>query len=898
MTKKKVYIISHSHWDREWYLPYEQHHMRLVRLMDDLLEIFKTNPDFNSFHLDGQTIILDDYLQVRPEKREEVQAAIDNGKLKIGPFYILQDDFLISSESNARNTMIGLEESRKWGDPVMLGYFPDTFGNMGQTPQMMKEAGIEAAAFGRGVKPTGFNNAVINDEKYASQFSEMWWEGPDKSNIFALLFANWYSNGNEIPAKKEEAIAFWDQKLADAQQYASTDHILMMNGVDHQPVQKDVTQAIKLANELYPDYEFIHSNFDDYLSAVMSDVPDNLSTVEGELTSQETDGWYTLANTSSARIYLKQRNTDVQRQLENVTEPLATMAYEVTKNYPHDELRYAWKTLMQNHPHDSICGCSVDEVHQEMMTRYQKAEEVGKFLAEEAETALVDSINTSKFAKDSKPFVIFNTAGTKRTQIVETTIEWKRLTFAEGIPLELYHQLEEEVKNLTDFYVIDENGQAVPAEVVKTDVAFDYDLPTDRFRIPYMAIYVTVRMSIEKMPGMSWSTFALLEGKYELTGKSLVDDNTMTLENDYVKAEVQPNGLINFTDKIHNNTYSSGLIYENVGDVGNEYIFKQPREDKALYAHNFPTTREVIVDSPLVAEILITQRMMIPVSAEKLLQDEMEAVYEMRQRKANRSTKLAEFVIKTVVRLEKYNKQITFHTEFDNQMKDHRLRVLFPTGITADTHFAESIFEVVERPNNVNQATWENPTNPQHQHSFVNVHDDKQGVTVANYGLNEYELLSDDNTIALTILRAVGELGDWGYFPTPEAQCLGEQSVDFAIEFHGKDDMYETFTNAQGFQIPWTITQTDIHEGTQKPTHQFLNLEGDQYALTAIKRQENGVDIITRGFNLSNTETCDVNIDIPGYTAHEANMIEEFKEETPVETTLIPAKIQTLRWTK
>ncbi len=898
MTKKKVYIISHSHWDREWYLPYEQHHMRLVRLMDDLLEIFKTNPDFNSFHLDGQTIILDDYLQVRPEKREEVQAAIDNGKLKIGPFYILQDDFLISSESNARNTMIGLEESRKWGDPVMLGYFPDTFGNMGQTPQMMKEAGIEAAAFGRGVKPTGFNNTVINDEKYTSQFSEMWWEGPDKSNIFALLFANWYSNGNEIPAKKEEAIAFWDQKLADAQQYASTDHILMMNGVDHQPVQKDVTQAIKLANELYPDYEFIHSNFDDYLSAVMSDVPDNLSTVEGELTSQETDGWYTLANTSSARIYLKQRNTDVQRQLENVTEPLATMAYEVTKNYPHDELRYAWKTLMQNHPHDSICGCSVDEVHQEMMTRYQKAEEVGKFLAEEAETALVDSINTSKFAKDSKPFVIFNTAGTKRTQIVETTIEWKRLTFAEGTPLELYHQLEEEVKNLTDFYVIDENGQAVPAEVVKTDVAFNYDLPTDRFRIPYMAIYVTVRMSIEKMPGMSWSTFALLEGKYELTGKSLVDANTMTLENDYVKAEVQPNGLINFTDKIHNNTYSSGLIYENVGDVGNEYIFKQPREDKALYAHNFPTTREVIVDSPLVAEILITQRMMIPVSAEELLQDEMEAVYEMRQRKANRSTELAEFVIKTVVRLEKYNKQITFHTEFDNQMKDHRLRVLFPTGITADTHFAESIFEVVERPNNVNQATWENPTNPQHQHSFVNVHDDKQGVTVANYGLNEYELLSDDNTIALTILRAVGELGDWGYFPTPEAQCLGEQSVDFAIEFHGKDDMYETFTNAQGFQIPWTITQTDIHEGTQKPTHQFLNLEGDQYALTAIKRQENGVDIITRGFNLSNTETCDVNIDIPGYTAHEANMIEEFKEETPVETTLIPAKIQTLRWTK
>lgn len=307
MTTKKVYIISHSHWDREWYMAYEQHHMRLVALMDDLLHLFKTNPDFHSFHLDGQTIAIDDYLEVRPEKREEVQAAITAGKLKIGPFYILQDDFLISSESNTRNMLVGLEESRKWGDPVMLGYFPDTFGNMGQAPQMMKEGGIEAAAFGRGVKPTGFNNVVINDEKYTSQFSEMWWEGADKSKIFSLLFANWYSNGNEIPVEKEAAQAFWKEKLADAEQFTSTDHILMMNGVDHQPVQMDVTDAIKVANDLYDDYEFIHSSFDEYLEAVMNDVPADLSTVSGELTSQETDGWYTLANTASARIYLKQK---------------------------------------------------------------------------------------------------------------------------------------------------------------------------------------------------------------------------------------------------------------------------------------------------------------------------------------------------------------------------------------------------------------------------------------------------------------------------------------------------------------------------------------------------------------------------------------------------------------
>ncbi len=130
MKKKTVHIISHSHWDREWYMAYEEHHMRLVNLVDDLLDLFKEDPEFDSFHLDGQTIILDDYLQVRPDRREEVQAAISAGKLKIGPFYILQDDFLISSESNVRNMLVGRKESERWGAPVELGYFPDTFGNM------------------------------------------------------------------------------------------------------------------------------------------------------------------------------------------------------------------------------------------------------------------------------------------------------------------------------------------------------------------------------------------------------------------------------------------------------------------------------------------------------------------------------------------------------------------------------------------------------------------------------------------------------------------------------------------------------------------------------------------------------------------------------------------------
>ena len=698
--KKKVYIISHSHWDREWYMAYEQHHMRLVELMDDLLELFEKDPEFNSFHLDGQTIILDDYLQVRPEKRELVQQAITAGKLRIGPFYILQDDFLISSESNVRNMLIGMEESQKWGTPVMLGYFPDTFGNMGQTPQMMKQAGLEAAAFGRGVKPIGFDNQVLEAENYSSQYSEMWWKGPDQTEIFGLLFANWYSNSNEIPSEKEAAKVFWKQKLSDAEQYASTDHLLMMNGVDHQPVQKDISKAIRLANELYPDYEFVHSNFVDYLEAVQKDLPKDLGDVEGELTSQETDGWYTLANTASARVYLKQWNTKVQRQLENITEPLATMAHEVTGEYPHDQLDYAWKTLMQNHPHDSICGCSVDSVHREMITRFEKANEVGKYLADEALRQLGEAIDTSGLPEASYPFVVFNTAGSPKTGEAEISIELERKRFAEGIPEALYAELEQRPKKVYHVETVD--GKKLSAMISEEKVAFGYDLPKDRFRVPYMARTITIRLPITEMPAFSWETFVLVEGAAEEQAGTLIEDAGRVLKNDQVQLEIQSNGTLTLTDKVTGVVLDDLLVFEDVGDVGNEYIFKQPENDQAILSKEISnSTIEIVTDTKELAQIRLTQEMVIPVAADERLEKEQEMVIEFRHRKAGRSTETAVLELTTLITLRKNSKKIDFETTVDNQMKDHRLRVLFPTKLHVEQHEADSIFEVVTRPNTV-----------------------------------------------------------------------------------------------------------------------------------------------------------------------------------------------------
>lgn len=886
--KKKVHIISHSHWDREWYMPYEQHHMRLVELMDDLLELFETDPEFNGFHLDGQTIILDDYLQVRPEKRGALAKAIKAGKLHIGPFYILQDAFLTSSESNTRNMLIGMAESKKWGSPVMLGYFPDTFGNMGQTPQMMLQANLHSAAFGRGVRPIGFDNEVLADENYTSQFSEMKWVGPDGSEIFGLLFANWYSNGNEIPSEEKNARKFWNQKLADVEKFSSTSHLLMMNGVDHQPVQKDITKAIRLANELYPDYEFVHSNFTDYLAAVQQDLPTDIGTVHGELTSQETDGWYTLANTASARVYLKQWNTQVARQLENIAEPLATMAYELTGKYPHDELDYAWKIYMQNHPHDSICGCSVDEVHREMIPRFEKANEVGKYIADEAMSTLVEAIDTEGFAKGAKPFVVFNTTGDKKAGVVTIDIELERKTFAEGYPVRLYNELKD--RAATEYHVVNGAGNEVPATISAEKVVFDYDLPKDRFRIPYMKRYVTVTLEVAGIAEFSWETYALMEGASNQTGNEIVKAQGRILENDFVKAEIQANGSLTLTSKQTGMTMDNLLVFENVGDIANEYIFKQPEGDQARLSTQFPYSIEVIENTAIKGTVRLVHEMLVPKSADERLFVEQNAVVDFRNRKAQRSEELIPFNVETLITLNRVNDRVEFETKVNNQAEDHRLRVLFPTTIEAETHEADSIFEVVKRPNKP-ASHWKNPTNPQHQHAFVNLHNEEFGLTVFNFGLNEYEIVGD--TIAVTLLRSVGELGDWGYFPTPEAQCKGEHTFKYGVAIHGEpESRYQTYKDAQTWQVPFQSKQTSVHTGKLVKTHTYISVEENTFAVTALKRSWDSNRIVLRGYNLANQADSLV-ISKQGKTFNRLlNLLEENMGEADIN--LKPYEIRTM----
>lgn len=853
--KKTAHIISHTHWDREWYLPYETHHMMLIKTMDTLLDTFEKDPNFKYYHLDGQTVLLEDYLEVRPDKKELLEKVIKEGRLNIGPWYVLQDEFLTSSEANIRNLQYGHKDSKKYGvEPCKVGYFPDSFGNMGQAPQILKQAGIDAAAFGRGVKPTGFNNEVSADDKFESPYSEMYWESPDGSKVLGILFANWYCNGMEVPVDGKEAKEYWEKRIEDASKFASCNHLLFMNGCDHQPIQTDLSQAINFANNLYNDIEFVHSNFEDYIKDLKENMPKDLQVIKGELRSQQTDGWYTLVNTASARVYLKQWNNLCQTLFEKVAEPIATMASHYGYKYPHHLFEYGWKSLMKNHPHDSICGCSVDEVHREMVARFDKAKDVAKFIINESLEYIKDNINTEVFSKlgdNTYPFIVVNTSGYDRFSVTTIEMDICRKYFREGTPNLIAKELKK--VEIPKFKVVDVNGNKIDANIVDMGIRFGYDLPDDKFRQPYYARYVKVELLTKNIKSFGWDTYALVEDNDSTIENKTIVVNNNILENENLRVEIKENGSVELLDKNTNKVFKDLCIYENSGDIGNEYIYMKPVGEAPITTKDIKADIKVKENLSYKGVIEITHKLNIPKSANELLLEEIEEVLEFKHRKSQRVDETVELEIKTTLTLEKNDKGLKIKSSLNNVANDHRMRMLFATDIESDVHYADSIFELAKR-NNIVDGCWKNPSNCQHQQAFVNIHNKDYGLTVANKGLNEYELLNDGrNTIAVTLLRCVRELGDWGVFETPDAQCIGYYEAELKIIPHGRN-MYDSVKEAHMYQIPVITKQVDIKNGKINYENGLMNFDGYGIIWSTLKIG-NDFNTIFRVYNVSDKDT-------------------------------------------
>ncbi|HEV8535625.1 MAG TPA: phosphatase PAP2 family protein [Candidatus Limnocylindria bacterium] len=365
----RAFVVPHTHWDREWEERFEAYRARLVQMVSRLLALLERDPAFRSFTFDGQTIAIQDYLEKRPEDRERVAALVKAERLFIGPWHVLADLLLVSGESIVRNLQEGLRSAGELGRAARVAYVADPFGHPAQLPQILRAFGYDTYVFARGMGDEG--------EAVGSEFQ---WEAPSGDRVRAAHLVDHYANalslvgpGDEAPLTLRSRVAKRVARIVDRlTAYANGDALLLMVGDDHVEPYARLPEAVQAMRRAFPNIDARIASLEEYSTAM----PPLEHLVSGEIVR----GRYRpiLRGVNSTRTWIKQENVACERLLVEICEPLDAL----TGGRFRDDLRTLWRTLLQNHPHDSICGCSIDAVHDmDMAPRFAFVRERGAALA-------------------------------------------------------------------------------------------------------------------------------------------------------------------------------------------------------------------------------------------------------------------------------------------------------------------------------------------------------------------------------------------------------------------------------------------------------------------------------------------------------------------------------------
>ncbi|MBO5035876.1 MAG: hypothetical protein J6D42_02195 [Clostridia bacterium] len=808
--KKTLHIIPHSHWDREWYQSFEAHRMKLVELFDAIIEEMEKTDEYTYYHMDGQFIPVEDYLEIRPHMKDRLLKLIKDGRIQVGPWYVLQDEFLTSGEANVRNMLYGIQLSKKFGaDPLMCGYFPDAFGNVGQAPQICRGFGIDNAVFGRGLNDVGSDNQIIRQNGITR--SELIWQAPDGSEVIGVMFVDWYCNAMELPSDPD-ALREKILKIGHSlERFAATDHLLGMNGCDHQPLQRNLVEVIKTANKVQDEYDVIQSNMKDYVAEIRKN-KDRLTKFKGEIIGQYTTGFGLLTSTASTHIDIKTRNWRNQHTLERLAEPATRFAAITGGKYDRDFFLYAWRRLMQNHPHDSICTCSCDEVYDAMLARFDSSQQVADKMVENAMTHMASVVNTN--CGGDMAVLVLSLEPAKSTTTVRANVDFDVEDNAQAIA------------------IYDPAGNLVPAKINRISNQFTYTLPNDRFRQSRFVDRFEVEFPVTT-EGMGWNVYKVVKVDKAPVMECPVAICENGMDNGILAVTFNADGSFDLTDSRTGRTFANQNRMEDQPDIGESYNFKEGG-DPVLCDHAETTLHETTAYSATFKTVA------------KLVGDA---------------------VVTSYVTLNKDVARVDIKTVIVNNGENHRIRALFDSDVITEYALSEGQFDLTARPIEPS-FTWQNPSNLQKTQAFVALEaekgDEKEAaIAIANRGICEYEILRNGkNTIAITLLRSVAEMGDWGTFPTPKAQCKGEYTLEYAVVPYCNGCKGKAYRTAYDFAAPATLAiGTTCHDGHIPAENNFVSFDNPFLHVTACKQAEDRDTTILRFFNLTD-ETQKLNASV------------------------------------
>jgi len=866
--RTQCHFISNTHWDREWRYSAQRTRYMLVSMLDMLFDIFEKEPDFHSFHMDSQTLPIQDYLEARPEKEALVRKYINEGKLIVGPWFCLPDEFLVAGESLIRNLLLGHKIGRKFGQVAKTGYAPFSWGQISQMPQIYQGFGIDVTSFYRGINPL------------VAPQSEYIWEGADGTQIIASRLSLrprynvWYIiqrpvywneqdennrlmswqrghgpfrfvnlenaeldyqyahpaflyNEEEVPARAKQTLKEQDHDWTTPHRFWSAGHDSSCPDIREVRLIADSDRALGERADVF------HSTVKAWQDGLRANRKEDWPILQGEMRHPQTKGgaaglfgWVT-----SSRMYIKQENFKTERMLTSYAEPLAVFASLLGAPYPQNFVDMAYNWLLQNHGHDSIAGCGRDIISDDAVYRFRQAQEIASCVLERAMMDMAGSIDLSDWSSEQMALVVYNPAPFKRSEVINAVID---------IPLEW---------KCKSFEIVDLEGKALPMQIVKTATPF-YPIvqsPNDVANVFPSARY-EVRVEFGELPGFGYRTFQVRPVKAAgLSPSKGMATGPQSMENEYLAVTLNANGTLTVQDKRTGQSYAGLGYFRDRGEIGSPWEHTAPMEDGLFSTLNTNAEITLLRDG----ELETSFRVRIDWSLPEGSSDDSRA----------RSSHFKPYRIVNTVTLRAGQPWLEVVSELDNTVENHYLQVCFPTGIQTTHVAAQGQFDVLERPvardNNVLYT--ETPMTEHPMNSFVDRSDGKLGFALLNEGLKAYEAEEDAAcTLSLTLVRGYplqicvtqDMLTDYSEIEKG-SQCLGKQRFRYAIFPHAGDwAQARLWQAAERFNQAFQACQLGpTKHGTEPTEKSFLEIQPEGLHVSAIKRSEDEKGWIVRIFN-------------------------------------------------
>ncbi|MFQ5697567.1 MAG: hypothetical protein ACE5IL_04695 [Myxococcota bacterium] len=736
----RAVIVSHTHWDREWYRTFQQFRARLVDAVDRLLELSSRDPGYR-FVLDGQSIVLEDYLELRPERREELARLVRERRIAIGPWYVQPDSLLPSGEAHVRNLLEGRRVGETLGPVSRIAYTPDSFGHPAQLPQLLRGFGFEAFVYWRG-----------NGNEWDALRSEYQWQAPDGTRILACHLARGYFAAAFLGSDAKRAAARLERLGRDLAERASGPRILVMNGVDHQQPEADVAGAADALAER-TGWEVVRGDLESFVGGM--EVPDPVH--RGELCGGRVANL--LPGVWSSRIPLKLRNRACEAALLGWAEPFSALGRLAGLPDESPALRQAWRALLANQAHDSICGCSRDLVHEQMEARYDAALELAHATSERMLERLagLDAARETPWT-DAPEICVFNPSPYTRTGRVRLRIDPEpalRLERTGGSPL--HPLLRATLRSVAEI------GFEIDGEPVRVFESRE----EGRYRLLPQFPALDLEWVARDVPAFGLRRVRLAVGP---PAPDRVDDGReIAVEGSKVRVDADGSLEVELAGR----RYRGLCGLEDVGDRGDTYDFD-------------PVPGDVGVGT---LEAIHVERLRHPSGISRLrVSGRLRVPRALAEDRARRSHEQVALPVEIEALLAPGVPGVALRVTIDNQALDHRLRLRFATGDPIDRFHAATTFDVAERrPGPPPASDWVHAAPATFPHlGWVCAN----GLSVCAPGLPEAEV-EPDGTIAITLLRATGWLsrGDLASrpqpagpcIPTPGAQCPGPLSAELTL---------------------------------------------------------------------------------------------------------------------